>query len=266
MPKEKESKEDKGNPILNVIKNEWKYLGNRRKIFVISLILFFIAGLIALMTPLVIGLIFNSIQESITSETQFKRLLVLISLLLFIDIGFWAFHGIARILEERTGFFVRNNYINRKINQVLELPIKWHKDHHSGETIDKINRAGGAIESFSNSFTFQIIYAIINIFGSLIILFFVDLKIAIFSFIFSSLVLYILMRFDKKLRVYYKELNTYSNKVSSALFDYISNIFTVLTLRLKKTVALEIDERLMASQETNKKTVVLNEIKWGFGD
>lgn len=266
MVKKEESRESPGNPIFNVIKTEWKYLGSRRRIFLAFIFLFTIAGTIALMTPLVIGLIFNSIQNSITSEVELRKLVMLISLLFFIKVGFWAFHGTARVLEERTGFFVRRNYINRKINQVLELPIKWHKDHHSGETIDKINRASGAIESFSNSFTFQIVYAIINIFGSLIILFFVDFKIALFAFIFSSVVLYVIMKFDKKLRVYYKELNVYSNKVSSALFDYISNIFTVITLRLKRTVAREIDDRVMASQETNKKAVVLNEIKWGFGD
>ena len=266
MGNEKELKENRGNPILNVIKAEWEYLGSRRKVFLIFLLLFTIAGLIGLMTPLVVGLIFNSIQNSITLEAEFRKLLILISLLLFINIGFWIFHGIARVLEERTSFFVRRNYTNKKINQVLELPIKWHKDHHSGETIDKINRASGAIESFSSSFTGQIIYAIINIFGSLIILFFVDLKIAFFAFIFSSLILFIIIKFDKKLRVYYKELNTYSNKVSSALFDYISNIFTVITLRLKKTVAQEIDERLMVSHDTNKKAIILNEIKWGFGD
>ena len=266
MMKEKGSKQDKGNPIWNTIKTEWEYLGSRRNVFITFLILFTISGIIALMTPLVIGLIFNSIQNSITSEAEFKKLVILISMIFFIQLGSWAFHGIARVLEGRTGFFVRNNYTNRKINQILELPIKWHKDHHSGDTIDKINRASGSIESFSSFTMFQIVYAVINIFGSLIILFFVDFKIALFAFVFSSAVLYTIMKFDKKLRGYYKELNVYSNKVSAAVFDYVSNIFTVITLRLKKTVAQEINDRLMASHDTNKKAVVLNEIKWGFGD
>ncbi len=266
MGEEKESKEENGNPILNVIKTEWQHLGSRKKIFSLFILLFTIAGVISLMTPLVIGLIFNSIQESITSDAQLRKLLVLISLLFFIQLGFWIFHGIGRVLEERTGFFVHKNYVNRKISRVLELPIKWHKEHHSGDTIDKINRGSGAIQSFSSSVTVGIVYAIIRVFGSLIILFFVDFKIALFAFIFSSIVLFIIMKFDKKLRVYYKELNKYSNRASAAIFDYVSNIFTVITLRLKKTVSREIDERLMASQEINKKSVILSEVKWGFGD
>lgn len=266
MSEEKELKEEKGNPIFNVVKTEWEHLGGRKNIFVAFILLFSVAGIIALMTPLLIGLIFNTIQQNISSEAELRKLLILISLLLVIEIGFWAFHGTARILEERTGFFVRKNYTSRKIKKILELPVKWHKDHHSGDTIDKINRGSGAIESFSSSVTYQIVYATINIFGSLIILFFVDFKIALFAFIFSSTTLYIIMRFDKKLKGYYKELNAYSNKVSAAVFDYISNIFTVITLRLKKTVSKEIDARLMASHDVNKKAVILNEVKWGFGE
>ena len=263
---EEKPKEEYKNPISNVIKTEWQHLGSRRKIFIAFLVLFSIAGIIGLMTPLVIGLIFNSIQESITSDAELRKLLFLISLLLFINIGFWIFHGIARVLEERTGFFVHKNYVNRKIGRVLELPIRWHKDHHSGDTIDKINRGSGAMQSFSSSVTFSIVYAIINVFGSLIILFFVDFKIALFAFIFSSIILFAIMRFDRKLREYYQELNKYSNKASAAIFDYVSNIFTVITLRLKKTVAQEVDDKLMASHDTNKKAVILNEVKWGFGD
>jgi len=68
---------------------------------------------------------------------------------------------------------------------------------------------------------------------------------------------------DRKLIRYYKELNTYGNKVSSTIFDYISNIITVVTLRLKKVVSKEVDKRINDSYEINKKSVILNEIKWG---
>ena len=259
-------REEKGNPIFNVLKTEWRHLGHRRKFFLTLLALFSIAGAIDLMSPLVIGLIFNSIQQNITTMAELKKLLFYISLLLIINIGFWIFHGTGRVLEERTGFFVNKNYISRKIKEVLDLPIKWHKDHHSGDTIDKINRGSGAIQSFSSSVTYQIVYAVINVFGSLTILFFVDVRIALFAFVASVTILIMIMSFDRKLRRYYKELNTFSNRVSAAVFDYVSNIFTVVTLRLKKTVAREVNERLMASNDTNKKSVVLNEIKWGLGD
>src|SRR3990172_10795929 len=99
-------------PISNLIATEWKYLGNKRKTFVWYTIFFTIAGLISLSTPLIIGLIFNSIQKSIGSSAEFRTLVFLISLLLVKEVAFWAFHGTARVMEGRTGFLVTRNYTN----------------------------------------------------------------------------------------------------------------------------------------------------------
>ena len=57
-------------PIVNPIKTEWGYLGKRRKIFIFYMSLFVIAGVVSLLTPYIIGTIFNSIQESITSKEE----------------------------------------------------------------------------------------------------------------------------------------------------------------------------------------------------
>lgn len=252
------------NPLLNLLRLEWIHLGRRKRIFFVQLFLFTIAGIIGLLTPLVIGLIFNSIQRTITSPAELNKLILMIFLLLAITIGFWMFHGIGRFLEQRTGFFVHRNYANSKMRKVLELPVKWHKDHHSGDTIDKVNRGRNALSSFSQNMTYDVVYAVLNIFGSLIILFFIDVKIASFTFGFAMVTLFIIMKVDKKLHKYYQEMNKFSNKLSSAVYDYLSNIITVITLRLKKTVSVEIDRRLMASSETHKKIVSLDEFKWGF--
>ena len=252
------------NPVINLIATEWKYLGDRKKTFVWYVIFFTIAGVISLSTPLIIGLVFNSIQKSINSMAEFKTLIFLISLLLVKEIVFWVFHGTARVMETRTGFLVGRNYTNAKIKKVLSLPVEWHKDHHSGDTIDKINRGAAAITGFSEFVTFQIVYAVVSTIGSIVILFFFDVFAAVIALVFSFIVLFSIVRFDRKLDKYYREINEYSNKVSAAIFDYISNIFTVISLRLKRTVRKEMDSRLMASFEVHKKQTLLNEIKWGY--
>ncbi len=146
----------------------------------------------------------------------------------------------------------------------MELPVKWHKDHHSGNTIDKIDRGRSALEDFSRERTYEILYAFLNIFGSLAILFFIDRKIALFAFGFSIIVIIFSISMDKILIRNYKKLNKFSNKLAASIYDYLSNIITVITLRLKKTVTKEIDSRLMASYRTEKKVIILNEIKWAL--
>ncbi|HJX50808.1 MAG TPA: ABC transporter ATP-binding protein, partial [Candidatus Nanoarchaeia archaeon] len=197
------------------------------------------------------------------SHEELIGLLHKIVLLLIITVVFWMLHGPARVLETVTSFYVKKNYINDKIRMVLKLPVKWHKDNHSGDTIDKINRASGAIEDFSGN-TYDITYAIISFFGSIIVLFFIDWKIALFAFIFSSITLLVISRVDKNLQKKYKKLNEYSNKLSATIFDYISNIITVVTLRLKKTVSEEIEAKQVASYRTFRSASILNETKWGL--
>jgi len=250
------------NPIANAFKTEWKHLGKGRKTFIFYTILFLIAGVIDLMHPLIIGIIFNKVQDQITSQAELTNLIYLIFLLLIINGIFWPIHGFARVLEQKTGFFVHRNYVNSKIEKVLELPIKWHKDHHSGSTIDKIGRGGSAVSSFSRGTTFEIFYAIVNMLGSVIILLFFDIRAAILALFFSAVTLYFIYKMDLKLNKQYKEINNYGNKAAAKIYDYVSNIITIITLRLKPTVKKEIDSSIMASYKVEKKNVVLNEVKW----
>ena len=55
-------------PVANLFLIEWKHLGNRKGIFILYMVFFMIAGSISLATPYVIGLIFNSIQQNITTQ------------------------------------------------------------------------------------------------------------------------------------------------------------------------------------------------------
>lgn len=249
-------------PVINAVKTEWKFLGKRKRVFVFYLTFFIIAGTISLATPYVIGVIFNDIQNSITTSGELLKIQWNILILLLLTILFWVFHGTGRILEQRTGFLVKRNYVNDKIGKVLELPTKWHKDHHSGDTIDKINRASSSLEEFSSHFTFRIMYAIVSLFGSLIILFLLDWKIGLFATAFSIIVIFIIAQFDKKLHKKYQELNVYNNKYSATVFDFISNVTTIISLRLKKVVSRDIDKKQMASYDTYKRTIVISETKW----
>ena len=250
-------------PIINIIKTEWKFLGKRRPLFLFYIFLFLIAGAVHLFTPFVIGTIFNSIQQTITSRGELLTLIYKILLLLLIVLVFWAFHGVARVLEITTGFFVKRNYISDKIRIILKLPIKWHKDNHSGDTIDKINKAASGIGEFSE-ITYLLIYGLIDFLGSIIFLLFIDFKIGLFALIFSLVTIFIISRVDKVLERKYKELNGFNNKLSASIFDYVSNMSTVITLRLKKTVSEEIDAKQNVAYPVQKSSTIINELKWGF--
>jgi ABC-type multidrug transport system fused ATPase/permease subunit len=60
--------------------------------------------------------------------------------LLFSSLFFWAFHGPARVLEIYNAFKVRRNYRYKLLEGVMNLPLDWHTEHHSGDTIDKVEK------------------------------------------------------------------------------------------------------------------------------
>ena len=68
--------------------------------------------------------------------------------------------------------------------------------------------------------------------------------------------------FDRKLIPLYQSENEVENHVGAGLFDYISNITTVLTLRLTELTQTNLFQRLSAIWPFFKKEAVLNEVKW----
>jgi ABC-type multidrug transport system fused ATPase/permease subunit len=252
------------NPIINTLRTEWEFLGKRKKIFALYIALFSAAGLVSLATPYLIGTIFNDIQKTITTQDELFQMELTMSMLLVVTIVFWIFHGFARILEQRTGFFVKRNYVNDKISKVLDLPTKWHKDHHSGDTIDKINQGSSAIEDFSSHITFQVVRGVVSFLGAVVIMFFIDWRIGLFALVFSAVTIYIISLIDKRLDKKYQELNRYNNRYSATVYDYLSNIGTIISLRLKRVVSKEVDSRMTVSYGTYKSTVNINEMKWAL--
>ncbi|MFH1592911.1 MAG: ABC transporter ATP-binding protein [Candidatus Woesearchaeota archaeon] len=258
------AEEKKGpNPILNLFRLTWKYSLGRRHLVILVFVLFTIAVGIELLTPYIIGRIFNAIQESEGGKALFRTILFHLSLLVILQIGFWGFHGTGRILERKNAFYVKLNYKKEAINQVLELSPGWHRDHHSGDTIDKINRAASAMGRFSG-LLFAPIQAILVLTGAFIILAFIDLKSALIAIVFSAVSIFIIYRFDNVLSKQYKRLYLHENFIASAVHDFVSNIVTIITLRLKKMASKEVLVRMLKPFRLYHKNIVLNEIKWFF--
>ncbi|NPE27016.1 ABC transporter ATP-binding protein [Methanococcoides sp. SA1] len=253
------------NPILTMAKAEWRYLGPNRKKFVLQILLFAMAALIGLLSPWLVGQIFNSIQSGqVATQEELTNLFVMISFLLVIKIAFWIFHGSARIMEILTAFKTHEIYANSKIKKIVELPVSWHKDHHSGDTIDRVNKARLSLQSYAQHQTFQLVYILVEIFGALGIIFFINPKIGAFALLFCSLILGTTMSLDKKIKKIMKTINKYDHQLSASIFDYLSNIITVITLRLKEVVRKKINEKVRAPWKDYKKSTYLIELKWGL--
>ena len=174
---------------------------------------------------------------------------------------FWIFHGPARVVERTVALKIQQAFRANLYEQLTHLPLKWHQDHHSGNIITRINRSSTALLQFAEN-QFIYIQAIVAFIMAIGFLCWISLPVGLISLGFSLLVMVIVLRFDKKLIPLYKGENEVENHVGAVLFDYISNMTTVLTLRLGELTHSNLCQRMMAIWPFFKKEVVLNEYKW----
>lgn len=186
-----------------------------------------------------------------------KYLILLASL----NLVFWIFHGPARVIERNLAFRVAKNFREFYFDRVTSLPMSWHKDNHSGQIIDKIDKAGRALEDFAEH-NFMYFETIIRYFGSIIALYLILSYFGFVTFIFSFVILCLIVVFDKYLFKKYRETNEKWHKVGAALYDYIGNISTVITLRIEKLVRKELVRRIDVIYPIRKRTHVVSETKW----
>lgn len=249
------------NPIVYLTGKMWRYSKGTRKTVVLYLVLFITANSISLLEPLIVARILNVIQtEGITSE-NFYGILSLLSVLLILTLVFWSLHGPARVIENINSFRIGVNYKKYLINGVMALPLEWHTDHHSGDTIDKIEKGSSALKDFSSN-TSEVIELVIKLVGSYLALIYFNVHTAYIVLVMVILTGIIIVQFDKILAGQYKILNRASNKVSEKVYDSISNITTVIILRVEKLVGKSIFEKMMSPFNLFKDNTKLNEWKW----
>lgn len=249
------------NPIWHLTKKMWKYSkGNRRQV-VIYIILHVIANTIRFLDPLVLAWLLNTIQEQGVTADSMPKLLMILGLFIAITTGFWAFHGPARVLERYNAFKVRANYKKYLVEGTMDLPLAWHTDHHSGDTIDKIEKGSTALYDYAGH-TFEIIQTIVQLVSSYIALVYFNLHAGYIVAFGIILVITTILKFDEYLRKQYKELYRAENRISEKVYDTVSNITTVIILRLERLLSKTIWKRIMAPFSLYKKNATVNEVKW----
>src|SRR5262249_2284924 len=139
---------------------------------------------------------------------------------------FWAMHGPARVIERRAGYIVFNNFVSSLYRMVTEMPLRCHQDHHSGDTINRVNKAGRGLFNFVQE-QFVIIMMAVRFCMAMIMLALYSGWVVLASLLTSSVITLLIHRFDKKLVPLIVETNEREHFLNAALYDYIGNIVTV---------------------------------------
>ena len=249
------------NPIIYLTKKTWEYSKGNRGNVILYFSLFLIANIFDFMFPLLIGKILNVIQEFGITGDNIYGLLGYASMFILLSVLFWMFHGPARVLENTNAFLVRANYRKYLLDGVMSLPAEWHADHHSGDTIDKIEKGTSALCDYSSE-SYQVIEIIVRFTSSYFALVYFNLHSAYLVIMMVFVVAFIIDKMDSILRIQWKQLSLAENEISAKVFDVISNITTVIILRVQKQLSKSIFKQIMKPLSLEIKTQKLNEFKW----
>jgi len=247
------------NPYISLLRTAWRYARHERKRYVLVYAMFFCANLVYALNPILFGWFIGRLQQD--SARVWHYTLLYAGGYAGIKFLQWCFHGPARILERNLAFRLSRNFLQERYHQVLHLPVKWHQDHHSGATINRIRKAYEALREFFDR-GFMYIYALTKFFLSVIaILYFSPLfgGIAVLMGLFT---IYVIRVFNKPFIRALDEVNEKEHVVSATLFDSLSNIMTVITLRLEKSMETGLLNKVQQILRPFRKSALINEWKW----
>lgn len=251
----------KDNPIVYLTRQLWKYSVENRKKIALYASMFLGANLVDLSQPFIMAAMFNELQKNGLTENNIWYLYFVLSLLIVRGLAFWAFHGPARLIENKNAFIAGANYKKFLLGGVMFLPLEWHVNHHTGDTIDKIEKGTRGLKNYASE-TFRVIGLVVYMTGAVLALAFFDKTASFIALGMIAVTIWIVVTFDKVLVRQYKELNRAENKISEKIVDAITNITAVIILRIEKLILRSISAKIMEPFELYQKNSRLNELKW----
>ncbi|MDD3019893.1 MAG: ABC transporter ATP-binding protein [Alphaproteobacteria bacterium] len=227
---------------------------------VIFYILFIIANASFITQPYILGSLINDLQaggDDLLSQTTFW-----LGIYVGLTIIFWMFHGPARIIERRNAFYVRRNFIMQQYKVLNCLPISWHNSHHSGNTINRVNKAALGLWSFSD-FQFVYIEAVIRLAGSFIALTLISGWVASAVGGFVVIIIFIIAKFDKILVKQIYQADEREHVFSASFFDFVGNMNSLISFNLGSFSTKRLEKEYDHIAAPHNKSIAINEYKWG---
>jgi ATP-binding cassette, subfamily B, bacterial len=251
------------NPYINLLATSWRYAREQKRTYLLIYSAFAVTNLINAARPWLYGWFINALQKE--GWSVLRHTWIYAGIYLGLNLLEWLIHGPARVAERSLAFNLSRNYLMETYHQTLHLPVKWHQDNHSGAIINRVRKSYEALKNFfQDGFMFFHAFAKF-IFSFIAMLYFSPLFGAI-GIGLGIVTIWLIFKFDKPLIKNLSETNEKEHLVSSNLFDSLSNINTVITLRLENRMEKSLLQKVKDVFPYFKKNVLINEWKWFTAD
>jgi ABC-type multidrug transport system fused ATPase/permease subunit len=237
----------------------WRYADGIRLQVLGFMALLIMAQLVKLLIPYYTGEAINAMQAP-GGPDLYTAAWDMAAIFVVCLIG-WVFHAPGRALERFTAIRIRERFADTLYAKAVALPLAWHEQHHSGETIQRVEKAGNALFNFSQH---QFIYLqnAVSLLGPIVAIFVLSVPTGVAAIAGYAVIGLVLVRFDVVMVRLNRAQNRAERRYSAALVDCLGNISTVLTLRLEKATRRLLGEKLAGVFAPLRSGILLNETKW----
>lgn len=243
--------------MINLLRTVWKYADEERwKLFV-----FYSASILANLTICCQPLVLDRLIRSLQNEAELPTTLSWCAGLAGLTALYWLIHGPSRILERHLAFGIHKRFVLDLYRKVVELPLQWHQDHHSADTTNRIAKAGRGLFDFAEA-QFLNVEISIRFLASIVFLFSYCWWIGLTSFVLNLLLFWALISINRYVVSFLSRRIEKEIWMGAALYDFVGNILSILTLRLQTRTYNEIEHRADAMYGLYRTEAIYNEAKW----
>lgn len=247
------------NPYRYLLVTAWRYAEGKRLRYLGIYAMFTAVNILGSITPILYGYYVNYLQTgegNLLTGTWYYVLAYVVIILCI-----WMFQWPARLLERRMAFDLSQRLLLESYDRIIHLPLAWHREHHSGDTINRARKAYEALKTFfDNGFAyFQTIARML--FAIAAIMWFSPLFGAI-AMALGLVIFLLVLAFDAPIIQANKDTNDRENELMATFSDMLTNIITVTTLRLGKRTAESIRKRVRGIWPPFLRNTKINEAKW----
>ena len=246
-------------PYLSLLKTAWTYARRERKKYLLVYAMFIGANIVFSLNPLLFGWFVGKAQNDTTHILHYALLYAVAYFGL--KLLEWGLHGPARTMERSLAFNISRNFLEETFHQTLHVSPQWHQDNHSGATINRLQKAYDGLRGFFDK-GFLYIYTIGKFVLSLSAILYFSPFFGTLAIGLGLLNIWMISRFDKSFIRTLNEVHQKERGVTANLFDTLSNIRSVVTLRLEKNMEKGLLYNLQQVFSPFRKNAVINEWKW----
>jgi ABC-type multidrug transport system fused ATPase/permease subunit len=240
-------------------KDLWYFFKKKKRRFLFLSFLLVIVTLLGLIEPIIIAKIIDFFSSGFDSLREFY---ILLGTLLIIGI-------VSAVLRLRAkyhfGLFSNVLIKNLKMEafqKILQGDLVWHDKENTGNKMQKVFQGEKALKDFISFYTNQGIKIVSSTLGVLVVFAFFSWKYVGLALLFMLVYLFVEFKLNKKVARKAHEVKVAQEKTSGKAYEFSSNISTVKSLGIEKSLTREInrneEEVLVLKNQRRDK----NNIKW----